>query len=196
VKVVLILVQVVGLAAFAESWVMLAYGPMALSLGIALAALGLDGICGALMPRWERPWWKPPGSRPPTVRVGRLSSFGFGIMFGAVGMSFLGYGSLPGPAILALVGAFLVGCALALVGGKYDSRRAKEGRATEQVPQGGGVCSSATPRPGARLTTIRVIVVMFCLAGALVLSALWSRTLGLVYTATRPLPERSNDSRP
>jgi hypothetical protein len=151
VQVVLILVVVMALAAFAVSWVMRAYHAMAVSLGIAMAALGLNAICGALMPRWERPWWKAPGSRPPTVRVGRLSSFGFGSFFGALGMAFLGYDWLPVEARLALVGAIVAGFILAVLGGTDDGRRAEEGRTIEEVPPAGGgsPTSGATqgPRP-------------------------------------------------
>lgn len=137
-QILLMLVMVVGMAAFVVSGLMRADRPMVMSLGIALASLGLNGICGALIPRWERGWWKPHGSRPPTVRVGRLSSFGFGVMVGAVGTCFLGYGWLPEAANLALFAAVVAGFVLMMVGGKHDGRRAETGQAIDQTPQGSG----------------------------------------------------------
>src|SRR6266480_5672984 len=96
---VLSLVMLAGLLAFVLFsilfWVGLPVERMMLvSAGVAGTLTGLLFIGEALMPRWERAWWKPPPGGRATVRLGRLSSLGAGIAFTAGGMAFLGYGWL------------------------------------------------------------------------------------------------------
>src|SRR5205823_2405131 len=98
------------------------------AFGVALLAVGADGVAGALVADWPRGWWKSlPGGRP-TVRVGRLSSLGWGLLFGSVGALLIGLDRVPLPARLVALAVSVVGLALGLVGGFYDRRRAEAAR--------------------------------------------------------------------
>jgi hypothetical protein len=98
-------------------------------MGIAGTAVGLHSIGEALFRHWERGWWKPPPGQHATVRVGRLSSLGFGLWFGAVGVALLGNGWLPDYSLSGILGALGAGFVLMMVGIKYDRRRAEVARA-------------------------------------------------------------------
>jgi len=140
VQVVLALVMLVALLVFVLFWALLWAGlpveRMVLgSMGVVGTATGLLFIGEAVMPRWERAWWKPPPGGRATVRLGRLSSLGCGIWCSATGLAFLAGAflgerdGLPRSAVGALLGAFAVGFALVTVGAGHDRRAADAARA-------------------------------------------------------------------
>jgi hypothetical protein len=105
------------------------------SMGVAGTATGLLLIGQALMPLWERAWWKPPPGRQATVRLGRLSSLGFGIGFGALGITFLAgaflgeHDGLSRSAARVLLGTFAAAFALVMAGMECDRRAAQAAQA-------------------------------------------------------------------
>jgi hypothetical protein len=134
VQAVLILVMFAGMFAFLLFWMLLWAGlPVerlaCVSIGVVLTATSLLSIGEAVMPRWERAWWKPPPGRRATVRLGRLSSLAAGLWFGAGGVAFLGYGWLTEHIFPGILGAFAAGFALCMLGMRYDRRGAEAARA-------------------------------------------------------------------
>src|SRR5262245_34675694 len=128
------LVMLAGLFAFALFWILGCAGlpverPTLVSAGVIGTATGLLFIGEAVMPRWERAWWKPPPGGQATVRLGRLSALGAGLWFSAGGIAFLGYGWLTEHILPAILAAFAVALALTLVGMSYDRRGADAARA-------------------------------------------------------------------
>jgi hypothetical protein len=102
---------------------------MLVSAGVTGTATGLLFIGEAVMPRWERAWWKPPPGERATVRLGRLSCFGAGVWFSTGGIVFLGYGWLTEHIVPGVLVAFPVAMVLTLVGIGFDRRQAEAARA-------------------------------------------------------------------
>lgn len=101
----------------------------ATAFGIAMLAMGVDELAGALVAGWvPRGCWQPSPGRRPTARVGRLVSLGAGLVHAATGVVFIGIGWMPRPVLLAAVAVFVAGFVL-LVAGSYDRRRAEAARA-------------------------------------------------------------------
>lgn len=96
----------------------------AVAIGITLLAAGGDGVAGALVADWERVGWKPPTGRP-TVPAGRLSSLGFGLLMGSVGILLIGLDRVLLPARLVALAVAAVGFLFTLVGQSHDWRRAE-----------------------------------------------------------------------
>jgi hypothetical protein len=96
----------------------------AAAFGIVFLAVGADGVAGALVADWPRVGWKPPPGRP-TFPAGRLSSLGFGLTIGSVGMLLIGNDQVPQSARLVVLVGFAAGFVLTLVGQSYDWRRAE-----------------------------------------------------------------------
>jgi len=88
-----------------------------LSAGMALLSVGLLCLGEAFSRSGSHAKWR--GS---DVKVGRLSSFAFGVGFCAMGTVFLGYGWLPGEYRLWGAAVFLACWALALLGQFLDGR--------------------------------------------------------------------------
>src|SRR5262245_49414258 len=128
------LVMLAGLFAFSLFWILGCAGlPVErlaiVSFGVAGTATGLLFIGEAVMPRWERAWWKPPPGGQATVRLGRLSSLATGIWFSTGGIAFLGYGWLTEHIVPAILAGFAIALALSLVGMRYDRLGAAAARA-------------------------------------------------------------------
>lgn len=130
VQAVLLLVMLAGLFVFvlvgAMAWMGLEVETIACaSMGVALTATGLSFIGAAILPSWERTWWKPAPGGQATVRLGRLSSLGAGIWFAGGGLAFLGKGWLTEYLGLWVLVPFAAGFAIIMVGMQFDRRRAE-----------------------------------------------------------------------
>ncbi len=107
------------------------------AFGVAMLAVGADGIAGALVAEWPRGWWEPPANDRPAVWIGRLSSLGSGLLIASAGVLLIGLDQVPLTARLVGSVVFLVGFALLLVGGYYDRRQAGEAAPTSVVTDRG-----------------------------------------------------------
>jgi hypothetical protein len=128
-------------------WTGLPVGRLACaSIGVVILATALISIGEALLPRWERPWWRRVRPGRSTVRMGRLVLLGSGIWFGTGGTVFLWcslIGELPRHAVWLFLSAMAVGFVLFMVGLKLDRRRLEAAWASEDAQQSAG--SSAEP---------------------------------------------------
>ena len=99
----------------------------AAAFGVTMLVAGADGVFGAMIAEWERVGWNSsPGL--PTVPAGRLSSLGFGLVIGSVGMLLIGLDRMPPPAQLLAGAVAVIGFVLTLVGQSYDQRRSEAAR--------------------------------------------------------------------
>src|SRR5579885_1978826 len=123
---VLSLLMAAGAVAFALLAALAAAGRADLRLaaaafGVAMLAMGVDELAGALVAGWV------PRGRPPTARVGRLVSLGAGLVLVSTGVVLIGLAWLPRPVLLVAVAVFVAGFALLLVG-SHDRRRTEAAR--------------------------------------------------------------------
>jgi hypothetical protein len=159
---ILILLMVGAIFLFAICWALIFLGIPIENAGIDRGLLFGAGIASAivmaastsllligqaLLPRWERGYWRvpryewrPPRQRRASVPIGRLVSLGSGI---AAAASTLGFSAaaiypedqVPKPMVWAIVAAFVTGFLLTLLGIQLDQRRLDWVREMEDAQQ-------------------------------------------------------------
>ena len=124
----------------ASTFVALVCGVLALTVGKPPDALGLVSAGTAAMSvglltlgEAVSKSGSPARWRGTDVKVGRLSSFAFGISGCALGVAFLGYELLPERYLFWVGGVFLASFPLALVGQKIDGLASKRAARRESV---------------------------------------------------------------
>ncbi|HEY3969256.1 MAG TPA: hypothetical protein VGM05_32190 [Planctomycetaceae bacterium] len=108
----------------------------AVAFGVTLLAAGADELTGVVVAGWVPLGQWPPGGRPTTARLARLSSLGGGLVFLSTGTLLIGIGfaCMPPPVLLAAGAVYLLGFALALLGCRHDSRDKARGGHDDAPP--------------------------------------------------------------